>query len=99
MLQFPRVNQVFNITKNVFSAANIPFSPKPNYVQQTLDFNSVLPLYNQVAMPEPHIISQHPSLHQQIQHSHEQDLTRVRRRPCKMHSGTGPERLFNEVVA
>ena len=60
-MQFPRVNQVFNISKSVFSASNIPFSPKPNYVQQTLDFNSVLPLYNQVATPDLSHSSDHVS--------------------------------------
>ena len=56
VVQFPRIpNQNFNITKNVFNAANIPFQPKTTYVQQTLDFSSVLPLYNEVRTPSsPH---------------------------------------------
>ncbi|CAL5228421.1 g11554 [Coccomyxa viridis] len=47
---FPRVSgQNFNITSKVFNASNIPFQPKTTYVQQALDFASVLPLYNEVA--------------------------------------------------
>lgn len=51
-VQYPRVaNQNFNISSNVFKASQIPFSPKTTYVQQTLDFTQVLPLYNQVIPP------------------------------------------------
>ncbi|CAK0785937.1 hypothetical protein CVIRNUC_009150 [Coccomyxa viridis] len=45
---FPRVPGQFSISSTVFNSSQIAFSPKPNYVQQTLDFSAVLPLFNAV---------------------------------------------------
>ena len=45
---FP-LGPAFNLSKGVFTAANIAFQPKTTYVQQTLDYSSVQPLYNAVA--------------------------------------------------
>lgn len=39
----------FNLSSGVFNASTIAFQPKPNYVQQTLDFNSVSPLYKAIS--------------------------------------------------
>ena len=47
-MQFPRVQEPFHISAQIFDASDIPFAPKPGYVQQTLDYSQVLPLYNQV---------------------------------------------------
>ena len=49
-MQFPRVPGQFSISSKVFNSSQIAFSPKPNYVQQTLDFSSVLPLFNAVSV-------------------------------------------------
>lgn len=48
-MQFPRVPGQFSISSTVFNSSQIAFSPKPNYVQQTLDFSAVLPLFNAVS--------------------------------------------------
>ena len=50
-MQFPRVPGQFSISSTVFNSSQIAFSPKPNYVQQTLDFSAVLPLFNAVSLP------------------------------------------------
>ena len=51
LTQFPRVPGQFSISSTVFNSSQIAFSPKPNYVQQTLDFSAVLPLFNAVSLP------------------------------------------------
>ncbi|EIE18539.1 hypothetical protein COCSUDRAFT_68254 [Coccomyxa subellipsoidea C-169] len=45
---FP-IGPAFTLSKTVFSAADIAFQPKPNYVQQTLNYTAVKPLYDAVA--------------------------------------------------
>ena len=39
----------FNLSSGVFNASSIAFQPKPNYVQQTLDFSAVSPLYKAIS--------------------------------------------------
>lgn len=38
----------FNLSKSIFTSSNIAFQPKTTYVQQTLDFTAVQPLFNAV---------------------------------------------------
>lgn len=45
---FP-LGPTFNLSKGIFTSSNIAFQPKTTYVQQTLDYTSVQPLYNAVA--------------------------------------------------
>ena len=39
----------FSLDKNIFTTNKIDFSPKTIYVQQTLNYTAIVPLYNAVA--------------------------------------------------